>query len=74
MPMIRGAATGISAIVDPFGRVLDELSLGPEGIIDGRLPAAIAAPPFARFSFWLPFVVWFSTLLIYMRFLLSIGD
>ena len=36
--MVRGAATGISAIVDPYGRIREQLPLGPEGIIDGRLP------------------------------------
>ena len=53
LPMVRGAATGISAIVDPYGRVLAALPLGPEGIVDGHLPAPIAPPPFARFSLWL---------------------
>jgi apolipoprotein N-acyltransferase len=38
LPLIRVANTGVSAIVDPFGRVLNELPLGVEGIIDGRLP------------------------------------
>ena len=69
LPMIRGAATGISAIVDPYGRILQSLPLGPEGIIDAHLPAPIAPPPFARFSLWLSSLAWVSTLLFYMRFL-----
>ena len=66
LPMIRGAATGISAIVDPYGRVLDALPLGPEGLVDGHLPGAIRPPFFARYgeqAFWL---VWSATLLLYL--------
>lgn len=72
LPMVRGAATGVSAMIDPYGRILDALPLGPEGIIDARLPEPIAAPPFAWFgpsAFW---VVWITTFLIYLRFRSSI--
>ena len=48
LPLVRVANTGVSAIVDPYGRVLQSLPLGVEGVIDGALPKA--APPtfFAR--------------------------
>jgi len=48
LPLVRVANTGISAIVDPYGRVLQSLPLGVEGVIDSPLPKA--APPtfFAR--------------------------
>ncbi len=50
LPLVRVANTGISAIVDPYGRVLQSLPLGVEGVIDGALPKA--APPtfFARWG------------------------
>ncbi|QGM46192.1 apolipoprotein N-acyltransferase [Methylocystis heyeri] len=38
LPLIRAANTGISAIVDPYGRVLEQLPLGVEGVLDGALP------------------------------------
>lgn len=66
LPMVRGAATGISAIVDPYGRILDSLPLGAEGIIDGVLPDAIRPPPFARFGSEMGWIVWGATLLIFM--------
>jgi apolipoprotein N-acyltransferase len=50
LPLIRVANTGISAIVDPFGRVLNELPLGVEGIIDGKLPKAAPLTFFGRNS------------------------
>lgn len=49
LPLVRVANTGISAIVDPFGRVLNELPLGVEGIIDGKLPKPAKVTVFAKY-------------------------
>jgi apolipoprotein N-acyltransferase len=62
LPLIRAANTGISAIVDPYGRVLAELPLGAEGILDGALPQAIAPPFFANFPFAGAFSLWAAAL------------
>ncbi len=64
LPLIRAANTGISAIVDPYGRVLAELPLGAESVLDGGLPQPIAAPVFARFPFASAFSVWIAVLAI----------
>ena len=44
LPLVRAANTGISAVIDPVGRIVGSLSLGTEGVLDARLPAAIAPP------------------------------
>jgi apolipoprotein N-acyltransferase len=48
LPLVRAANTGISAVVDPVGRIVEALPLGAEGVIDAPLPQPIAAPVYAR--------------------------
>ena len=48
LPLVRAANTGISAIVDPLGRILKSLPLGAEGVIDGPLPRPVAATFYSR--------------------------
>ena len=44
----RAANTGVSAIIDPAGRIVASLPLGTEGVLDAPLPRPIAAPVYAR--------------------------
>jgi apolipoprotein N-acyltransferase len=48
LPLVRAANTGISAVVDPLGRVITSLPLGLQGVLDASLPQGIAATPYAR--------------------------
>ena len=48
LPLARAANTGISAVVDPVGRILGSLPLASEGVLDAPLPRAIGAPIYAR--------------------------
>ncbi len=48
LPLVRAANTGISAVVDPVGRVIASLPLGREGVLDAGLPRPIGAPLYAR--------------------------
>jgi apolipoprotein N-acyltransferase len=53
LPLVRAANSGISAIVDPHGRVLATLALDEVGVVDGGLPASLPPTPYARFGDWL---------------------
>jgi apolipoprotein N-acyltransferase len=41
MPLARVANTGISAMIDSYGRVVTQLALGSEGVLDVSLPKAL---------------------------------
>jgi apolipoprotein N-acyltransferase len=43
LPLVRAANSGISAIVDAYGRVVASLGVGRAGVVDGELPVAL--PP-----------------------------
>jgi apolipoprotein N-acyltransferase len=58
LPLARAASTGLSAIIDPHGRVLAELPLGVAGILDTHLPQPLAPPLFARFPHLVFFLSW----------------
>ncbi len=40
IPVVRAANTGISMVVDPYGRVIENLQLGERGTVDSPLPKA----------------------------------
>jgi apolipoprotein N-acyltransferase len=65
LPMLRAAGTGISAIIDPYGRVVRQLGLGKAGVVDGLLPVAISSPPlFAQLHGWAVLGLLMLTLLL----------
>jgi apolipoprotein N-acyltransferase len=50
LPLVRAANTGISAIIDPVGRVIKSLPLGSEGVLDGQLPQSLAPTVYVSFG------------------------
>jgi apolipoprotein N-acyltransferase len=50
LPLIRAANTGVSVVVDAYGRILASLGMQQEGIIDHVLPAPRAATPYSRWG------------------------
>jgi apolipoprotein N-acyltransferase len=67
LPVIRSTPTGISAIIDADGRILQSLPLGKDGRIDAFLPRAKAPTFFARFGNFIPLA--FAGLLIVLALL-----
>jgi apolipoprotein N-acyltransferase len=50
LPLVRVANTGISGVVDAYGRVNRTLGLGRVGIVDSPLPVALSPTAYARFG------------------------
>lgn len=48
LPVVRAANTGISGIIDPWGRVIDSLEVGVSGFIDVNLPPTLPATFYAQ--------------------------
>lgn len=51
IPLVRVANSGISAVVDPYGRILQQMNLGEVGTLDILLPKALPSPPWCRIFF-----------------------
>ena len=50
LPIARAANSGISAVIDSYGRVRARLDLGLRGVLDNDLPVALPPTPYARFG------------------------
>jgi apolipoprotein N-acyltransferase len=56
LPLVRATPTGVSAMVDGYGRTRARLALGEQGVLDAALPAALAPTPYSRWgdsAFWI---------------------
>jgi apolipoprotein N-acyltransferase len=67
LPLVRAANTGISAVVDPLGRIIKELPLGADGVIDAGLPKAIAPTVYVRAGDIIAVALVAGTLLLVVR-------
>lgn len=73
LPLVRSANTGISGIIDGYGRVEAKLGLGRAGVLEGALPAALAPTPYADWGdrlFWVLMIfgaAWVGILRIRMQ-------
>ena len=52
LPMFRAANTGVSAVIDAYGRVLASLDMERQGVLDHVLPPERVATPYAKWGDW----------------------
>ena len=50
LPMLRAANTGVTAVIDAYGRVLAALDMQQEGVLDHRIPPAREPTPYGRWG------------------------
>ena len=67
LPLVRAANTGISGVIDPLGRIIGFLPLGAEGVLDAKLPRAIAPTLYVGFGDYAAVLFMVVGLLIVMR-------
>lgn len=56
LPIVRSTPTGVSAVVDGYGRLQASLPLGERGVIDATLPGALPPTPYMGWRdlpFWI---------------------
>src|SRR6202020_2334942 len=58
LPLVRAANTGVSAVVDGLGRVIAQLPLGVEGVLDAPLPTPRPPTFYTRFGALAPLAIW----------------
>lgn len=64
LPVARDANSGISAMIDPFGRVIASLPMDYQGVLIAPLPLPQPATFYARWGLWIP--VWLAIFCIFM--------
>ena len=64
VPLVRAANSGISAVTDGLGRVVAELPLGVDGVIDTGLPVGQAETIFSRYGAAIPLGLWLVALVL----------
>ena len=57
LPLLRAANTGISAVIDAHGRVLDRLGLERQGIVVASMPGPLPRTPASRMGLGAPFLL-----------------
>jgi apolipoprotein N-acyltransferase len=65
LPVVRAANTGISALIDGYGRVKAAIPLNQAGVLDEPLPVALRPTPFSTYGGFSLIMVALAILLLY---------
>lgn len=49
LPLVRAANAGLSAVIDPYGRMIRHMGMNRRGVLDAPLPEALPPTLFARY-------------------------
>ena len=49
LPVARAANSGVSAIIDPYGRIVTQRGVGVAGVVDGPLPVALRPTIYSKY-------------------------
>jgi apolipoprotein N-acyltransferase len=60
LPLVRAANTGVSGLVDPFGRTVATIGLGQQGILDLALPKPLPPTVYGRWGDGIVFALWLA--------------
>lgn len=66
LPLVRATNNGVSAVINPYGKIIDSLELGKQGVLDSTLPRANPPTLFSKYGNNIPL------LMIFIVFILSI--
>ena len=69
LPLVRVANTGISGVIDGYGRVVSQLELGTKGVLDTVLPSSLHKTVYAASGNWIVafLILFFSIIGILMK-------
>ena len=65
--LLRAGTTGISAFIDPSGRVVEELAMNRQGIIFADFEPRKSTTPYVRFGDWFAWVACVVVLVAMLR-------
>jgi apolipoprotein N-acyltransferase len=65
LPLVRAANTGVSAVIDAYGKITASLPLNTAGVLDEPLPVALRQTPFSSYRGFSLIVVALMILLLY---------
>jgi apolipoprotein N-acyltransferase len=65
--LLRAGTTGISALVDPAGQIVQQLEMGKQGIIYAGFQPRTSTTPYVRFGDWFAWVAIVAVVLAMLR-------